>query len=131
MMPKSEAGAVARAIVTGWLAVLELKHADREQYLSAIQKLKPLGIPLHTAIEEYIAAQSHLDGESLLLAVKAYVARRQKVIDKSISEIVAEMLGAKLRDGLSQRYVDTLRYHLNRFASAFRTNIGSVTSTSD
>ena len=125
---KERAGAVARAVVNGRLAVLELKHTDREQYLSAIQQLKPLGIPLHSAIEEYVAARSHLDGESLLSAVKEHVTRRQKVIDKPVRQIVEEMIAAKERDRLSQRYVETLRYHLNRFAAAFQTNIGSVTA---
>ncbi len=125
---KERAGAIARAIVNGRLAVLELKHTDREQYINAIQKLKPLGIPLHSAIEEYIAAQSQLNGESLLSAVKQHAARRRSVIDKRMPEIVAEFLALKERDGLSQRYVETLRVYLNRFAAAFNTNIGSVAS---
>jgi integrase len=48
------------------------------------------------------------------------------VIDKRVREIVAEFLVIKQRDGLSERYVETLRAYLNRFAAAFNTNIGSV-----
>jgi integrase len=125
---KQRAGEVARAMLNGRLAVLELTNADRKGYVSALQLLEPLGIPLHSAIEEYVAARSHLDGESLLSAVKEHVARRRHVADRRVREIVDELLSAKERDGLSDRYIETLRSHLNRFASAFETKIGSITS---
>src|SRR5438477_366085 len=123
---KERARQVAHAIINGRAAVLELTNADREGYVSALELLRPLGIPLHSAVEEYVAARSRLDGESLLSAVKEHSGRRQHVTDKRIPEIVEELLAAKERDGLSKRYIQTLRSHLNRFASAFQTNIGSV-----
>jgi integrase len=126
---KRRAGQVARAMLNGRLAVLELTSADREGYISAVQLLKPLGIPLHSAIEEYVAARSHLDGESLLSAVKEHVARRRHVIDHGVGEIVDEMLAAKQHDGLSSRYLYMLRSDLTRFKNSFKTNIGSITSS--
>jgi hypothetical protein len=45
-----------------------------------------------------------------------------------VRAVVDELLAAKERDGLSVRYVETLRSHLNRFADAFATNVGSVTA---
>src|SRR5438552_3921436 len=123
---KERAREVARAIINGRAAVLELTNADREGYVGALELLRPLGIPLHGAVEEYVAARSHLAGESLLSAVKEHSRRRHHVIDKRVPEIVEELLAAKERDGLSQRYIQTLRSHLNRFAAAFQTNIGSV-----
>jgi len=109
------------------LPVLELTNADSESYRRAVNLLKPLGIPLHSAIEEYVAAHSHLNGESLLSAAKEYTSRRKHAVDKPVREVVNDLLAVKQRDGLSKRYIDTLRGHLNRFADAFRTNIGSVT----
>jgi integrase len=123
---KDRAREVARAIINGRTAVLELTNADREGYVGASELLRPIGIPLHSAIEEYVAARSHLDGESLLSAVKEHTRRRHHVVDKRVPEIVEEFLASKQRDGLSQRYIQSLRSHLNRFASAFQTNIGSV-----
>jgi integrase len=125
---KRRAGDVARAMLNGRLAVLELTSADREGYVSALELLKPLGIPLHSAIEEYIAARSHLHGESLLSAVKEHAARRRYVVDKGVGEIVNEMLMAKKHDGLSPRYLYMLGSDLTRFKNAFKTNIGSITS---
>lgn len=123
---KERAQEVARAIINGRTAVLELTNADREGYVAAAELLRPLGIPLHSAVEEYVAARSHLDGESLLSAAKEHARRRRHVTDKRVPEIVEELLAAKQRDGLSVRYVQTLRSHLNRFALGFRTNIGSI-----
>jgi integrase len=125
---RERAHEVARAMLNGRLEVLELTNADREGYTHALQLLKPLEIPLHSAVEEYVAARSHLGNESLLSAAKEHVARRRHVTDKRLPEIVDELLAAKERDGLSNRYIETLRSHLKRFASAFQTNIGSVTA---
>ena len=126
---KRRADEVARAMLNGRLAVMELTSADREGYMSAVRLLKPLGIPLHSAIEEYVAARSHLDDESLLSAVKEHVTRRRRVIDRRVGEIVDEMLAAKQHDGLSSRYLYMLRSDLTRFKNAFKTNIGSITSS--
>ena len=123
---KMRAAEIARATINGRLAVLELTNADREGYVRAVELLSPLRIPLHSAIEEYVAARSQLNGESLLSAVKQHVGRRRDVVDKGVAEAVQELLAAKKRDSLSDRYVQTLRSHLNRFSAAFKTNIGSV-----
>jgi integrase len=126
---KHRAGEVARAMLNGRLAVLELTSADREGYVSAVQLLEPLEIPLHSAVQEYVAARSHLqDGESLLSAVKEHAARRRHVVDKPVRETVEEFLLTKKRDGASHRYLKSLRSDLRRLAEAFRINIGSVTS---
>ncbi len=123
---KERAREVARAIINGRTAVLELTNTDREGYVAALERLRPLGVPLHSAVEEYVAARSHLNGESLLSVAKAHAGRRRDVPDKRVREIVEELLAAKKRDGLSVRYIETLRSHLSRFASAFETNIGSL-----
>lgn len=125
---KDRAAEVARAIINDRLAVLQLSNADRDSYLSAINSLRPLGVPLHSAIEEYIAARNLLNGEPLLRAVEDHLGRRRNVIDKTVREVVDELIAAKKDAGLSRRYTDTLRCYLNRFAIAFGTNIGSVIS---
>src|SRR5215469_11907642 len=126
---KRRAGEVARAMLNGRLAVLELTSADREGYVSALQLLEPFGIPLHSAVEEYVAARAHLrDGESLLSAVKEHAARRRHVINKSVEKTVEEFLLTKKRDGVSHRYLKSLRSDLRRLGEAFRVNISSVTS---
>lgn len=100
---------VATRLEKGEREVLRISAADWQSYLSAKNLLKPLGVPLHTAIEEYVA-----------------IRRRKKVIEKQVREIVDELLAAKVQAGLSERYVETLRTYLLRFADSFQTNMGSI-----
>jgi integrase len=125
---RSHAQEVATQIARGRVNVLSLTTADRDGYVAALNLLRPLGVPLHAAIEEYVAARSHLQDESLLTAVKAYAKRSHNHHDKPVAEVVAELLEDKKQNGASARYLKTLRSHLKRFASAFQTNIGSVTA---
>ena len=125
---KERANEVARAIINDRLAVLQLSNTDRDGYLRAINLLRPFGVPLHSAIEEYIAARRLLNGEALLGALQEHLGRRRNVIDKRVREVVDELIAAKQQAGLTRRYTDTLRCYLNRFANAFETNIGSVIS---
>jgi len=89
--------------------VLSLSTADWQSYLAAKNLLRPFGIPLHAAIEEYVA-----------------IRKRKKITEKKVGEIVDELLKAKENAGLSKRYIETLRTYLNRFADSFQTNIGSI-----
>jgi hypothetical protein len=74
---------------------LKLTSVDRDAYVGAIRLLKPLGIPLHSAIEEYVAARALLGSLPLLPALQEHLARRHSVIEKPVSEIVDELLESK------------------------------------
>ena len=125
---KDRANEVARAIINDRLAVLELTNADRDGYLGSVNLLRPLGVPLYSAIEEYVAARLLLNGTPLLAAVQQFVGRQRNIIEKTVREVVDELIAFKRTAGLSKRYVETLRCYLNRFASAFGTNIDLVIS---
>jgi len=99
----------AAALEKGRAQVLSLGAADWQSYLAAKNLLRPFGIPLHDAIEEYVA-----------------IRKRKKITEKRVEEIVDELLKAKENAGLSDRYIETLRTYLVRFANSFQTNIGSV-----
>ena len=104
---------IALKIAHGRVNVEELTGADRESYIAALNLLLPLGVPLHSAVEGYVAARE----------------REQKpTAAKRVEELVDELLTIKKRDGLSLRYIQSLRSHLRRFASSFLTGIGSITS---
>src|SRR5215472_298027 len=99
----------ATALERGRAQVLSLNAADWQSYIAAKNLLRPFGIPLHDAIEEYVATR-----------------KRKKITEKRVGEIVDELLAAKQNAGLSDRYIETLRTYLLRFANSFQTNIGSV-----
>lgn len=122
-----EAQQIATAIANGEADVLKLKSTDRASYLHAIAELQPLGIPLHVAISEYITAKRHAAG--LISAAKEYAHRHGSVaVRKLVAEVVQELLDAKQQDGMSVRYRQSLRSHLNRFANRFGMNISTVTA---
>src|SRR4030095_15680412 len=122
-----EAGRVATVIANGEADILKLTSADRATYLRACGARRPIGIPLHVAIEEYVEARQHA-GAGLIAAAKEH-GRRHAIatIRKSIAETVKEILEAKKQDGMSLRYLQSLRSHLNRFVEHFRMNIATVT----
>jgi len=126
---KARAREVAVSILHGRLPVLELTNSDSESYLRSIQLLRPIGLPLHTAIEDYVTARSKLEGESLVSVVNDYLSRKRNIPQRRVGEIVDELLLAKEHDGLSPRYVYALKSDLTRFKNSFHTNIGSVTSS--
>jgi len=101
----------ASALEKGRAQVLSLGAADWQSYLAAKNLLRPFGIPLHEAIEDYVAMR-----------------KRKKTVEKRVGDVVDELLEAKKQARLSDRYIETLRTYLRRFADSFQTNIGSVST---
>jgi len=99
----------ATALEKGRAQVLSLNAADWQSYIAAKNLLRPFGIPVRDAIEEYVA-----------------IRKRKRIIEKRVGEVVDELLTAKKQAGLSDRYIETLRTYLLRFADSFQTNIGSI-----
>ena len=125
---KKAAHEIALKIAQGRANMMELNGPELESYSATMNLLRPHNLPLHSVVQEYLAAREHLAGESLLTAVKEHAARQKRIIDKSVPDVVDEMLAAKKKHGLSERYLYTLGSDLGRFKKAFKTSIGSVTT---
>jgi hypothetical protein len=82
---KTEADTVTIKIANGQIAALELSGADRESYLHAQQLLKQLGVPLHSAVEEFVAAKKILGTHPMLHAVRDYVDRHKEKLAPLVS----------------------------------------------
>jgi integrase len=108
---KARANEIAVQIERGERDVLKLTNSDRSTYLHALELLEPTKIPLHVAIQEYLSLR-----------------KPTECPQKLVPDVAAELLEDKKAHGASIRYVQTLRRQLNRFAAAFRTNIGSITA---
>jgi integrase len=123
-----EATRIATAIANGEADVLRLTNTDRSTYLHALDALRPLNVPLHVAIGEYVEAKRHA-GASLITAAREYGRRHQtEITRRSVAETVNEILAAKKQDGMSLRYRQSLRSHLNRFGKHFQAHISSITA---
>jgi integrase len=122
---RTEAKIIAERLNAGQGAALELTGKDREAYLFAMRKLKPLGIGLATAIEEFADAKTI--GAPLLAAAKLYHKTHMEGLpSKAIAGIVEELFTAKKADGASKAYLAPLRTCLDRFARDFKMNIAEA-----
>jgi integrase len=84
---------------------------------------------LHRALDQYLARPGRLaHGSSLAGASEPFNNHRPR-LTKNIPELVEDLLSAKRIDGLSDRYLETLRSHLHRFAAAFKVDVGSLTAS--
>ena len=126
---KARAEEIATSILNGRTAALELTGTDRDSYGHAMRALKPFGIPLHAAIEEWAAAKKTIGPVSLITVADDYAKRHsEKLPPGRIPDLVAKCIEEKRQDGLSHRYVIQLRSDLNRMAAAFPGSVASLTT---
>ena len=99
------------------------------EYASAVQSLQPLGISLSAAVAALVEAVK-LTGDlaSVAAAVRFYKAKHTTITPRNVAEVVAELLVLKKSRGASSRYLEDLKFRLEKFAVAFKCSIGSVTT---
>ena len=99
------------------------------EYASAVQSLQPLGITLSAAVAALVEAVK-LTGDlaSVAAAVRFYKVKHKAITSKTVAEVVAELLALKKSRGVSERYLEDLKFRLEKFAAAFKCSIGSVTT---
>lgn len=99
------------------------------EYASAVQSLQPLGLTLSAAVAALVEAVK-LTGDlaNVAAAVRFYKAKHKAITSKTVAEVVVELLALKKSRGASERYVDDLSFRLEKFATAFQCNMGSVTT---
>jgi hypothetical protein len=102
---KQEARLIAQKIQAGQQHGNDLRPHERESYLLATQLLGDLGIPLVTAIEEYVECRRELGAIPMLSAIQEFRRRSGGVeFDVKVARVVEELLESKRQDGVSERY---------------------------
>jgi integrase len=99
------------------------------EYANAIQSLQPFNLslsPVVTTVTEALKLVGDLP--SVVAAAKAYATRHKRTTAKRVAEVVAELLKVKEARGASKRYLDDLRYRLNRFADDFERDTCNITT---
>lgn len=128
---RREARMALGKISTGKALVAGMGNTDRESFAECKRLLRPLGEKaLHLAIAEYVAAAKLLpEGASLAEAAREFANRhRSQLKPRLLAEAVAEFLERKAKDGMSLRYVQSLRSHLHRLAANFKKPMGSIST---
>jgi len=123
---REEAQTIARRLATGQKKVLSLTDADAWAYERAVGYLAPWGVEVDVAAREYSQARHALQhGGSVLEAAKFYHAHHGKRPNKTVREVADELL--QDRANRSRKYVNDLKFRLDRFTSDINLHIADVT----
>jgi len=124
---KCEAELIAARMTTGDKDVLQLRSSDRAAYLRAVQLLAPSGVPLESAVAQFVEATAILGETSVVESAKFFVGRNPGVLPKkSVRQVVDEFIADKQAKGRGERYLSDLRYRGNKFARAFSCGIADL-----
>jgi len=127
---KKEARLVAQQIQAGQQHANDLRPHERESFLLATKLLEEIGVPLVTAVEEYVECRKELGAMPMMSAIREFKRRSGGIeLEVKVARIVEELLQAKKQDGVSDRYYLQLQSNLNRFAGAFDVPILEVRSS--
>lgn len=122
---------LARQMSAGETGAADLTQRQAMEYLSAVEVLRPLGISLLGAAHAVANALKLVSNLSELeTAAKQFARRNQKVVRKSVADVVAELIEIKRARKVSQRYLDDLESRLGRFARECKKAAADV-STAD
>ena len=101
-------------------AALQLTGRDRERYLRAAELLKPYGIAIDTAADQYAQAVKALGSDLVLEAARECAKRHPRNMpQKTVREVVDELIAAKGKVNRSDRHVQDLKYRCGAFADDF------------
>jgi integrase len=111
----------------GEAEIIQLSGEDRLAYVRAKNVLSEFDISLDSIAFEYRDAKRLAKGKSLVDVAQYYAQRKLRDIpQKTVAEVLEEMLREKRNEGLSERYLEDLRNRGGRFAKDFRCNLTSV-----
>ena len=124
----AEGEAKAAQLSRGDVDAMQLSGKDRLVYGRAVEAVKKHGVPLDAAALEYSEARTILDGVGLVDAARFYARHHGRDIKrKAVADAVREMIEAKKIGGVSDVYLNDLRYSLGVFADCFQCDLVSLT----
>ncbi|MFN0069670.1 MAG: tyrosine recombinase XerC [Limisphaerales bacterium] len=104
-----------------------LTGSELAEYRAAVDAL-PEGVALREAVATYAEAGKRLGSVPLLEAAKDYARRFPATMPRiTVSDAVAQFLGAKRQDQLSARHIDDLRLSCERLQRSFTGGLLTVT----
>jgi len=99
------------------------------EFASVTQSLQPLGLTLSAAVAAIVEAVKQVgDLATVGVAIQFYKTKHTPIVEKKVSEVVADMLAEKKARNAKDRYIEDLTYRLEKFAGAFPCNISDVSA---
>jgi integrase len=124
----SEALKLAQRLSEKDTLAAKLTEGQALDYTHAMQQLVPLNLALPAVVANYVAAVGILGADLVVEAVRFYDRHRaDKIVPRTVAEVVSELIASRESQGKSQSYVDDLRVRLARFAGNFNCQISTVT----
>ena len=137
---------LARQMCEREVLAAAMTNEQASEYAASVQTLAPFGIGLLTAADALVNVLKTLGGFPSVDAMKQaaaqgkpfpsladvqaaavfHKAKHQKITDKTVADVVTELLALKKARGAADRYLSDLKFRLDKFADAFKVNIGSV-----
>jgi integrase len=125
---RDRATEIAGAVHNQKATAKSLTGKDLEAYQYAVSALERFGMPLSSAIHEYIAAREKIGQASLNEAAEFFCRHNlPDVPQKTVADIAAEMVEAKRRDGASEAYLEDLNKRLPHITAALSGPIMQIT----
>ena len=126
---REEARLLALNIQRGMSSDNDFRPQDREAFRVACAMLEPFGLPLVTAMAEYVQCRRKLGETPLITSVDEHVRRaRGFTTGVSVSKVIEEFLAAKKQDRMSTHYLKSLQSILKKFRQALPGEIARVTT---
>jgi integrase len=125
---KAEAEAKAAQLARGDMDALQITGKDRHTYGRALDAVKTFETPLDAVAMEYAEARKILGGHSLVDAARFFMRHHgHGIAAKLLPEAVDEMIAEKKRSGLSQLYLNDLKYRLGVLKERFQCPVKDLT----
>jgi integrase len=105
---------------------LSFTPEERRDADAAMELLAPHGLSLYAAASTLTEALAALPPGITLLDSARWAATRAPRTDKSVAEVIDEIVKDREANGRSRRYLDDLRSRLKNFGATFKTSITSI-----
>jgi integrase len=129
---RDEAQRIGRLLSRGESTAANFRGTDAASYGRAVEIIRNAGLetPLELVASMYVEAVKILGSEKIVEAAKEYI-RRNPVErrQRTVREVADELIELKTKRGASERYLQDLKYQLNKLTEKFSSvNVDAVTT---
>ena len=128
---RNEAQRIGQLISSGESTAANFRNTDAASFGRAVEILRNAGLetPLELVASMHVEAVKILGSDRIVEAAKEYI-RRNPVERpaRSVRQVADELIELKTKRKASERYLQDLRYQLNKLCEKFSCDVASVTT---
>jgi integrase len=128
---RAEAQRIAGLLSAGESTAADFRGTDAASYGRAIEILRNAGLdtPLELVASMHVEAVKILGSEKIVEAAKEYIRRNPfERPARTVRQVADELIELKTKRKASERYLQDLRYQLNKLCERFSCNVDTVTT---